>query len=65
MAAFDTFHAFNNSLSEEQRNVLRDLIRSQTEELLAARSEDARTRIVGRYLQEVHDRLDEKKVAGR
>jgi hypothetical protein len=65
MAAFDTFHSFNGSLSDEQRKSLGDFIKRQTDELLAARSEDARIRIVDRYLQEVHGRLEERKIGSR
>ncbi len=65
MAAFDTFHSFNNSLSLEQREMLNDFIRSKTEEMLSARSEDARIRIVDHYLQEVHCRLEGDKKIGR
>ena len=65
MAAFDTFHSFNNSLSPEQRELLNDFIRRNTEEMLSARSEDARLRLVDRYLQEVHRRLEGDKKVGR
>ena len=57
MAAIDNFHSFNSSLSKEEREGLKDLITQHQAELLAARSEDARTRITEHYIKEVHDIL--------
>jgi predicted Ser/Thr protein kinase len=54
MAAFDSFRAFNDSLTEEQRKQVKDLIGTETRKLLAARSEDARKRLVDKYLREIH-----------
>jgi hypothetical protein len=65
MAAFDTFHSFNDSLSQQQRDLLKDFIGRKIEEMLSARSEDARVRIVDRYLHEVHRRLELDKKTGR
>lgn len=57
MAAVDTFQSFNASLSGEEKTQLKDLIHQFRSDLLAARSEDARTRIVEGYIWEVHDFL--------
>jgi hypothetical protein len=61
MSAFDTFHGFNTSLSASERDMLRDLIKTQTEELLAARSEDARVRIVRNYIKDARTFLQHRK----
>lgn len=60
MAATDTFQTFNTSLSSRERALFKGLIHQTTEELLAARSEDARIRIVNSYLEEVHERAERK-----
>lgn len=54
MAATDTFRHFNDSLRPEVRKSITDFMRENAEELLAARSEDARNRIVEAYIKEVH-----------
>ncbi|MFN0156697.1 MAG: hypothetical protein ACKVRP_01340 [Bacteroidota bacterium] len=54
MAALDTFQSFNSGLTERDRQRIQDLMRTKAAELLAARSEDARKRIVEGYLDEVH-----------
>jgi hypothetical protein len=53
MAAFDTFERYNASLSDDERQELRDLIAAYRTELREARSEDARLRIVHSYLEEL------------
>jgi len=58
MAAVDTFRTFNASLSSRERALFIELIKQTSEELLAARSEDARLRIVNGYLEEFHDRAE-------
>ena len=60
MAAFDTFQHFNESLRQAERELLRDLTRRRREELLAARSEDARVRLVEDFIQEVHNVVQQK-----
>lgn len=60
MAAQDSFREFNAALSEQDREKLRDFIASRRDELLAARSEDARTRLVDQYVRQVHDMLHRK-----
>jgi hypothetical protein len=57
MAAVHTFQSFNESLSAQDQEGLKDVIRRYRAELLEARSEDARTRIVEGYIREVHDVL--------
>lgn len=52
------FNAFNESLSASQRERLRETIKRKNEELLAARSEDARVRLVHQYIEEVHELLE-------
>jgi hypothetical protein len=54
MAAQDTFHHFNADLPEDIRTAVADTIRQTGEDLFAARSEDARVRIVETYLREVN-----------
>lgn len=53
MAAADTFRMFNAHLAEPDRRRLQHVMQSTAAELLAARSEDARKRIVESYLDEV------------
>jgi len=61
MAAHDSFDQFNASLSRLDREFLRDLIKIRRAELLAARSEDARLRLIQSYIGEVHELLREVK----
>ncbi len=61
MAAQDTFDSFNCSLSLQDRTHLKEFINSERQELLAARSEDARVRIVHEYIKQVHETLQEKR----
>ncbi len=57
MAAIDTFHFFNASISDKDRQHIHDLLKTESSELLAARSEDARIRIVEGYMQQVRSLL--------
>jgi hypothetical protein len=57
MAATDTFQSFNAGLGTKERETLNQLIKMTTDELLAARSEDARMRIVDVYLKIVQERI--------
>ena len=59
MAALDTFMAFNDSLSDTQRVAARELILSRMDELLGARSEDARVRLVSKHIDEVREGLQQ------
>ncbi|MEK9137400.1 MAG: hypothetical protein AAB393_09775 [Bacteroidota bacterium] len=55
MAAQDTFDNFIASLSHAERERLKDLIKLEREQLLSARSEDARLRLVHDFIVEVND----------
>ena len=57
MAAVDTFWAFLNELHVTDKERLGEFIKQQREQLLAARSEEARVRIVQNFMAEAHDRL--------
>jgi hypothetical protein len=57
MAALDQFEKFNSGIPQSALLDLVSLIRAQKEDLLAARSEDARLRLMGTYLKAVHDIL--------
>ena len=57
MAAYDTFVTFNDSLREEGRAGVKELTSSRRDELLSARSEDARVRLVNSYIEEVKEWL--------
>ena len=57
MAAQDTFDAVVSSLTATERDQLKDYLRTKREELLAARSEDARVRLTTEFTEEVHDLL--------
>jgi hypothetical protein len=57
MAAFDTYTSFLASLGAKDRRDLKDFLTEERSQLLAARSEEARVRIVTEMIKEVHDRL--------
>jgi len=57
VAAYDTFVTFNDSLREEERAGVKELTSSRRDELLSARSEDARVRLVNSYIEEVKEWL--------
>jgi hypothetical protein len=59
MAAEDLFVSFVAKLTERERLKLGDAIKTRRADLFAARSEDARVRIVNDFLQEAHDLLQE------
>jgi hypothetical protein len=50
MAAIDTFNHYVATLTDSERKQLDALIRNEQIDLVAARSEDARLRIVQRFL---------------
>lgn len=52
MAAYDALEGFIGSLSEGERSALRDELKRLRAELLAARSEDARVRLVHEFIRE-------------
>ena len=57
MSAAESFESFVASLSTSEREQFRDLLRSRREDLLAARSEEARLRTVEELIQEIRDQL--------
>ncbi|MCZ6777028.1 MAG: hypothetical protein O7D34_11310 [Ignavibacteria bacterium] len=57
MAALDTFETFNASLSDKDRSAIKELLKARAAELFAARSEDARLRVVEAYIGEVRKML--------
>ena len=61
MATVDRFKELLGSLSADDRKTLADLTSEQNAELLAARSEDARVRLVTGYTEEIRERLQQKK----
>jgi hypothetical protein len=54
MAATDSFESFVSALTEMEQKHVAPYIKAQREDLLAARSEDARLRIVNAFVEEVH-----------
>ncbi len=61
MAAVDAFEQFLASLPDEDRMLLDGYIKEQRNELFAARSEEARLRIVREFIAEVRDLVRKKK----
>jgi len=61
MAAHEKFESFTATLAPEDKSRLADVISGKRKEILAARSEDARVRLVQDYVREIHDRLMKKK----
>ncbi len=55
MAATDTFEQFNKALTGKDLGIFENLAKATTVELFAARSEDARNRIVEEYIRQVHN----------
>lgn len=58
MAATDNFRNFNAGLSATARQAVESLIRQTNEDLFAARSEDARNRIVEEHIRQVRETLE-------
>jgi len=54
MAAYDLFRAVTSELTDSERAAAADLIGRVQTDLLAARSEDARVRIVQGFIAELH-----------
>ena len=61
MSAYEAFEHFNSTLPQKVRSSVQELIRMRTGELLAARSEDARVRLVESYIEELHKLLESAK----
>lgn len=57
MAATDTFETTLAKLSPAQGQALAGYIANVREQMLMARSEDARMRVLELFLEETHDRL--------
>jgi hypothetical protein len=55
MSAWDTFWKVTASLTERERESLKEIIANQRGDLLAARSEDARVRLVTDFVREVRE----------
>ncbi len=55
MAAADLFEEFTAGLAEQDRMALATLISGTHTDLLAARSEEARLRVVQDFINEVHE----------
>jgi len=65
MSATEMFQAFNNGLSTSERALIETLLRSRSEELMAARSEDARVRLAESYIGEAREWLKHSKKENR
>jgi hypothetical protein len=50
MAAWDTYRAFLETLSHRDREFLKDRMKTHEADLFAARSEDARVRLVHAFI---------------
>ena len=57
MAASDLFQSVVDSLSAKERDLVKEHIQMWREDLLAARSEEARVRLVEEFIRDVHERL--------
>jgi hypothetical protein len=57
MAAWDAFTAFVTELPPREKEALGDLVHNQKGDLLAARSEDARVRLVEEFIRDAKDLL--------
>ena len=57
MAASDFFEGVVGDLNEKERGLLLEFLRVSQQNLLAARSEEARVRLVEEFIKEMHDRL--------
>lgn len=55
MAAFDLFRTVTGELSDDERTAYSQLLQRAQADLLAARSEEARVRIVHRLIAELHE----------
>jgi hypothetical protein len=62
MAAWELFTSFLDALSEKERDALKGLVASHREDLLAARSEEARVRMAYDFVKEAKEQV---KVAKR
>ncbi|MGB5874023.1 MAG: hypothetical protein WBG01_10475 [Bacteroidota bacterium] len=65
MAALDLFEEFTGKLTEQHRSSLAGVISERHADLLAARSEEARVRIVHDFIDEVRERRKRREKPGR
>ena len=56
MGAFEEFQSVLDRLSAQERELLKEVIQRAREDLLAARSEEARVRVAEEFITEAHDR---------
>ena len=61
MAALDTFENYVRSLRPMEHESLKDSIRETRKDLFAARSEDARLRLVDDFIGETHEKRAQSK----
>lgn len=57
MAAYDALESFIASLTEAGRTAIKESVNMLRSELVAARSEEARVRLVHEFIRETHDEL--------
>jgi hypothetical protein len=55
MAAFDLFRSVTGELTDPERTAAAELITRVQADLLAARSEEARVRVVHGFISDLHD----------
>ena len=58
MAAMDMFASYLNSLGKAERKAIEPLVHNEQADLFAARSEEARLRIVQRFVSEAAKVID-------
>lgn len=61
MAAWDTFTSLSASLNERETSALKTRLSTMRSDLLAARSEDARVRLVADFVREVREAVTQGK----
>lgn len=61
MAAYDTLESFITSLTDMNRTSVSEPLKILKAELLAARSEEARVRLVHEFIRDVHDHFGGQK----
>ncbi len=61
MAAIDTFEDYLAAFSTLEPGTISETVAQSRAELLAARSEEARIRLVHAFIRETHDRLSKSR----
>ena len=64
MAAYDALESFIASLTEADRTAITESVNMLRAELLAARSEEARVRLVHEFIRETHDAVGRREEGG-